>query len=287
MNIADFSTDVPSAPIPSYLTRGAHEAKGMGNPTVLLFTLALGVGAAGVTGYLRWHWPDAAVLLIDALGLYLGFTVLHDAVHGVAHVNRLASRLMATAIGFLLTFTYPFFLRIHLRHHAHTNCAGADPDAILAALPAWAAPWLGGVLLYGSYHYSFFRQKLWRSRMECVEVVLCDAAYLGILAGAIHGGWLHGLLVVWVLPLILTLHWLVYTFDYLPHAPHDSSARLYCARAYGGRWLAVLHLNQNYHLIHHLWPKVPWFRYRQVYLAQAPALAKLGCRVGWKERPPS
>jgi beta-carotene hydroxylase len=140
-------------------------------------------------------------------------------------------------------------------------------------------------LLYLSYQVSYFRCRLWRSRSELVEVVVCDAAYIGVLACAVIWNWLPQLMVLWVLPLLLTLHFLVYTFDFLPHHPHDSTERLYNARVYGGRLMAILHLNQNYHLIHHLWPKIPWFLYRRAYLCTARALATLGCRVGWEVHP--
>jgi fatty acid desaturase len=31
-------------------------------------------------------------------------------------------------------------------------------------------------------------------------------------------------------------------------------------------------LNQNYHLVHHLWPRIPWFRYGQAAAAAEQAL---------------
>jgi beta-carotene hydroxylase len=251
-----------------------------GNPTVALFFAALLICGTGVASYLLYDAPAFLAITLNSIGLYLAFTVLHEAVHGVAHRRSGAGRALGTATGLLLTFTFPFFRGIHMRHHAQTNQRGSDPDALLALLPPWLAPWLGGTLLYLSYHISYFRLRLWRSPEELAEVVVFDLFYLGVLASAIAGGWLPQLLVLWIVPLVLTLHWLVYTFDYLPHHPHDSTERLYNARAYGGRMVALLHLNQNYHLIHHLWPKIPWFRYRRAYLSNFSALAARGCRVG-------
>ena len=260
---------------------GPSSSIAWGNPTVLLFGVALALIAAGVAGAYTGRLNSVAVIALNSLGLYLGFTVLHDAVHGVAHRYTGVNRVLGTVMGLLLTFTFPFFRAVHMRHHGRTNRRGADPDAILAILPPLLAPWLGGTLLYASYHVNYFRQRLWRSRAELIEVLASDLAYLGVLAAAIFGGWLQPLLVIWVVPLVITLHVLVYTFDYLPHYPHDSTARLLNARAYGGRLVALLHLNQNYHLIHHLWPSIPWFHYRQVFLGRADELRALGCRVGW------
>jgi fatty acid desaturase len=47
----------------------------------------------------------------------------------------------------------------------------------------------------------------------------------------------------------------------------------------------VLLLGQNYHLVHHLWTTIPWFRYRQVFAAIHPDLERRGCRIGWWVRP--
>jgi beta-carotene hydroxylase len=277
-------TGLASIPAPGRDCFGPATADLFRNPTVLLFLAALLTCAAGGCGYFL-GLPAAAVIALDALGLYLGFTVLHDAVHGVAHRRPRAARFLGTVAGFLLTFTYPFFRSIHLRHHAHANDHDRDPDAVTAGLPPLLAPFLGGMAVYASYHYNYFRRRLWGSRAECAEVVACDAFYVGILAAAIAGGWLRELLVLWVGPLFLTLHFLVYTFDYLPHYPHDSTERLYSARAYGGWLAAAVHLNQNFHLIHHIWPRIPWFRYRRAYLQTRPSLAARGCRVSWRVTP--
>jgi beta-carotene hydroxylase len=272
-------------PAPGQNCFGPPAAELLGSPTVLLFLAALLVCAAGLVGYFAGVLGTAAVVAVDSLGLYLGFTVLHDAVHGVAHKRPWAGRLLGTVTGFLLTFTYPFFRAVHLRHHAHANDPDHDPDAVTAGLSPQLAPAVGGMAVYLSYHYNFFRRRMWRTRAEFIEVVACDAFYVGILIAAIAGGWLPQLLALWVGPLFLTLHFLVYTFDYLPHYPHDSTERLYSARAYGGPLAAVVHLNQNFHLIHHLWPRIPWFRYRRVYLETRPALAARGCRVSFRVTP--
>ena len=41
-------------------------------------------------------------------------------------------------------------------------------------------------------------------------------------------------------------------------------------------------MGQNYHLIHHLWPSIPWFEYKVAYEKTKPLLDKKGSpqRVG-------
>lgn len=255
------------------------------NPTVWLFTASAALVAAGVAGYLSGRFPAWVTVLLDSLGLYLGFTVLHDGVHGVVHPNPRIGDSMARVWGFLLTFTFPFFRSLHLEHHRHANDPERDPDVVTAQLPAATIPVLGGFFVFASYHYHYFRRRMWRNRAELVEVVACDAFYLAVLAAAFAGGWTADLLILWVGPLTLTILFLVVTFDYLPHRPHDSSDPWFSSRAYGGPLLTAVLCGQNYHLLHHLWPGIPWFRYYRAFQQVRAGLRDRGCRVGWRITP--
>ena len=35
-------------------------------------------------------------------------------------------------------------------------------------------------------------------------------------------------------------------------------------------------MGQNYHLVHHLWPSIPWFEYKPAYEATKPLLNSKG-----------
>ena len=59
-------------------------------------------------------------------------------------------------------------------------------------------------------------------------------------------------------------------FDYLPHRPFLSRNRWRNARVYPGKIMNWLIMGQNYHLVHHLWPSIPWFEYKSAYEATQP-----------------
>jgi beta-carotene hydroxylase len=101
-----------------------------------------------------------------------------------------------------------------------------------------------------------------------------DLALLAVVAAAVAGGWFVPLAVLWLLPAALALVFLAFAFDFLPHYPYDTAARYYDTRIYPGRLLNVVLLGQNYHLIHHLWTTIPWYRYQHVYGELAPRLAE-------------
>jgi beta-carotene hydroxylase len=71
------------------------------------------------------------------------------------------------------------------------------------------------------------------------------------------------LLMVWLGPVAVAGVILELTGAWAVHYPHVSTHPLESTRMLRGRLLQVLMLNQNYHLVHHLWPRIPWFRYGQ------------------------
>ena len=65
-------------------------------------------------------------------------------------------------------------------------------------------------------------------------------------------------------------------FDYLPHRPFQSRNRWKNARVYPSKLMNLLIMGQNYHLVHHLWPSIPWFEYKSAYEATKPLLDQKG-----------
>jgi fatty acid desaturase len=68
-------------------------------------------------------------------------------------------------------------------------------------------------------------------------------------------------------------------FDWLPHHPHTVQGRYTDTRAIPSRVLEVLLLGQNLHLVHHLWPSVPWYRYGVVFREAEHALRAKGSPI--------
>jgi len=98
-------------------------------------------------------------------------------------------------------------------------------------------------------------------------------------------GWLEYYLLLFLIPTRLTALLLALSFDFLPHYPHQAHAKdepFRCtSNRVGMEWLLTpVLLYQNYHLVHHLYPTVPFYRYLKVCKAkkhyhesQNPAIA--------------
>jgi beta-carotene hydroxylase len=253
------------------------------NPTLWLFAGCVALVCATAGGYLTGRLPATAAVVLDTLAAYLLFTVLHDAVHGTAHMSRAVNVALGRLCGGVLTLAWPLFRAVHHAHHAHTNDGERDPDLIVSRAPRLLLPlWCVGVVV--EYRIQFYGRRLWQTHGALVEAVASDALILGVPVAAIAGGWFGALAVLWLLPATFAVLILAFAFDFVPHYPYDTQARYHATRILPGRVLNLLLLGQNYHLVHHLWSTIPWYRYQHVYEQGAPALVERGARVGWRVR---
>jgi beta-carotene hydroxylase len=248
------------------------------NPTFWLLALYAGLFVAGTAGYITGRWPAAVTIAVNALAVYVGFTVLHESVHRLAHPNRAVNDAVGWLAGLPLTLTQPTFRHVHLMHHAKTNQAGDDPDFFVGHGPWWRRPAALVSPLWG-YRVHWYGRRGWKSRTELGAQVALDAAIIALLVGSAAMGMLAVVAVVWVVPALVAVAFLGFAFDYLPHRPQDSTERYLDTRAYPSPVLNVVLLGQNYHLVHHAWVTVPWFRYQAAFRAARPDLEAVGARI--------
>jgi beta-carotene hydroxylase len=256
----------------------------LANPTVWLLVAALAMLAVGTSAYVDGWLPTSVIVALHAVALYVIFTPLHEAMHGVAHRHGAVNEGIGRVSGALLTISLPLFRAVHYEHHSHTNDPARDPDHVVAWSPRWLLPvWAAGIVLV--YRWHFYRRRLWRSPRDRWESIGYDVALDGLIVLAIVAGYGHALLVLWLGPALLAVLFLGFAFDFLPHYPYDTTARYYDTRTYGGAVSNALLLGQNQHLVHHLWTTIPWFRYRAVVQDIRPELVRRGCRLGWRVTP--
>lgn len=244
-------------------------------PTLLLCAasclfqgLSAGAGLSGLA-------PAWTAVLLCAAAAYAQFTVLHDAVHG--SVSRFKPLNDGAGMVAALALFGPFaaFKRNHLHHHAHTNDPAEDPDFWVARGPGWAGL-LFRCLTMLQFHYWSYLTRLRRRDGAFAATVLTLAGFAAVLLWGAWAGRLGALLLYWVLPAQLAVAALAFLFDYWPHRPHTGRGRLKDTAALVSAWLDPFFLAQNLHLLHHLNPTVPWYRYRRAFAAVEPALRREG-----------
>ena len=256
------------------------------NPTFWLFVVSMGSLILGTAGYLSGWLPVAATIAINAVAIYLLFTVMHDSMHRTAHESRFMNDLLGRLSALPLTATMPLFRAVHYEHHSHTNDPERDPDLIVSRRPRWALPlWCFAILIEYRRHY--FGRRLWRDRSDLVEAIAMECMLIGVLVVAVVTGNFATLAIVWLGPALIAVLFLALSFDFLPHYPYDSQERYHDTRIYPGRILNALLLGQNYHLIHHLWTTIPWYRYQRAFGEIEDQLVERGARIEWRAAAPN
>jgi len=251
------------------------------NPTLLLFLVIVVSLLLSNLGYWLWKWPDWLCFSINTLCLHCAGTVIHDACHQSAHRHPVINAILGHISALILVFAFPVFTRVHLQHHSHVNDPEDDPDHYVSTGgPLWL------IAVRFLYHELFFLQrKLWR-RYELWEWFFSRLIVISLVYISVQYHFLGYILNFWFIPAFLVGITLGLFFDYLPHRPFRERDRWKNARVYPNSILNILILGQNYHLVHHLWPTVPWYNYQPTYYLMKPLLEKKGCyqTIGLSEK---
>lgn len=241
-------------------------------PTVILFVIGLLTWAAGVVLGAADVWSDWWCVLPATLGSYLLFTVTHDAVHhSVSTSDRLNDLVGTLAIPiWSATLAFKPFRYTHSQHHRFTNHEdGRDPDVWTLNGPRWQLPlrW-ATVDMAHMAHYA--RNVSNRPRREWLAQLAQLTLITAVIATAVATGHATEVLVLWLLPARITFFLIGFLFDYLPHngalaTPSENRYRTATVRLGAERITSPAMLYQNYHLVHHMHPLVPFYRYVRVW----------------------
>jgi beta-carotene hydroxylase len=241
------------------------------NPTLLMFLVVVMMLVLSNFGYWLWEWPHWLCFGVNTLALHCSGTVIHDACHQSAHRHRIVNAMLGHCSALILAFAFPVFTRVHLQHHGNVNHPKDDPDHYVSTGgPLWL------IAVRFLYHeVFFFQRRLWRN-YELLEWFISRLIIITIVYISVQYHFLGYILNFWFIPAFLVGITLGLFFDYLPHRPFVERNRWKNARVYPGKVLNILILGQNYHLIHHLWPSIPWYNYQPAYYLMKPLLDEKG-----------
>lgn len=243
-------------------------------PTIALTVIATSIfvitsifTAKGMLG-IAWAIP------INAIMAYLLFTPMHEAGHLNISGNKKSLRWVDEVIGWVsgVPLIAPFYIFkvIHFRHHAHTNDPHKDPDHWLSSKN------LISLLFHSTTIFPIYMIKglqLLNGGERITKKVRRELKIgfgglfilaMAIIVAIILLGW-KLVLLIYIIPAVIAQIILAITFDWLPHHPHEERARYLNTRIHDIPGLSFLLLGQNYHLIHHLYPRIPFYDYKNIF----------------------
>lgn len=240
-------------------------------PTIGIFLATLTAFVGSTTAYISGWIPFWVTIPVNAAVTFVMFTVVHDASHyaisSIRWVNGLFGRLAWLFVGPVVAF--PAFGYIHIQHHRHSNDDEQDPDTFASHGSLWVLP-----LRWSMVEYFYIKYYLPRGRsrpvIEVAETLVMMTLFLTGLIVAIVTGNFWTLAIVFLIPQRIGLTVLAWWFDWLPHHGLEDTQRSNRYRAtrnrVGAEWLFTpVLLSQNYHLVHHLHPSVPFYRYLRTW----------------------
>lgn len=255
-------------------------------PTVVL---ALGVIVAFVANL--WLFatdvmPLWGAVLAYAVLTYMSYTPLHEAAHGNIHGGHDRLQWLNDLCGYLVAplIMVPFSThRVeHFTHHRYTNQPDKDPDHAVSGMRhgflAFIASglrflWIQNTFLFRDY----WPTAPWRERAAYVAEVMFALAWRLAFAFVVAREYAVLLLVVgYLIGAFFTAYW----FAYRPHHPYEESARYRNTNSLiMPVWMKPLEwfwLGQNLHSVHHLFPRVPFYRYHALHRRIEPAMRAHG-----------
>ena len=250
-------------------------------PTIGLFVAVIGGWCISTIAVCFDYIPMVLGAALNTALAYVSFTPMHDACHRSIARSNWINQSIGRIAGVPLMAPFAAFRLMHLTHHRHTNDEVDDPDHWSGRGPWFVLPlrWLSQDL---HYYVRYARLYAERPRGERLEIVLSVVAMLAVVAYISWAGYGVEVFALWVIPARIGIAMLAFAFDYLPHRPHtirSKDDRFKASHIIRGRWLTIPLLGHNYHLIHHLYPGVPFYRYGQVWADRKERLLKQGVRV--------
>ena len=215
---------------------------------------------------------------IAAVVTYLSYTILHESVHGSITGNHKSLRWLNKVLGFVAAWITMIPLTAHryehIAHHRYANDEALDPDFHVGRMRDSLLAPLGAALRAWVSQFSYYKENRLskapaREKVQLgLEVIFALGPRLAII---VAGYWVEGL-ALFVLAWLIGAISLLYLFAYIVHRPHEQVGRYLDTATILPPESAPLKsalnwfwLFQNYHSIHHLFPRVPFHKYAELY----------------------
>lgn len=277
-------------------------------PTVLLGLTAVGGWCASMYLFCRRRLSTPAAFSLSTACAYVSFTPLHDAVHKSVSRYSSINDLVGSMCSVPMMLPLRMYRHLHLMHHRYANDDGHGPSGLSLDPDHWSGTGPVALLplrwMFGHVFQVYWLKKDYayrhakavedgdRAALAKLRAMRNDTfAWITGLLASMAGLWRFGRdtapVVCFLGPAVAAGVILQYFFGFIPHRPHmvsykdDPYMSTSATRGLFGSVaeLDVLMLSQNMHNIHHLFPQVPFYRYKSIWRAHQDELISQGTRV--------
>jgi len=270
----------------------AAATKHMGHvawPTVALTISVVTAFIAHLVLYAQGVVPTWAAIFIMAALSYISYTPMHEAAHQnikgnnakLIWLNNLCGYLVAP----LIAIPYASHRLEHLTHHRYTNQPDKDPDFVINGLGKNPLTIFTTILKLFWVQNTFFVLNNWGNATLKERLIYCLELTFSI-------GWRTafimfvdqpGVALVILGGYFLGGYFTAYWFAYRPHLPYKEPKRYQNTNSLVmPTWMKPIEwfwLGQNLHSIHHLFPRVPFYRYHQLHREIEPIMRAHGTPI--------
>lgn len=259
-----------------------------------------GAVAWGIGNCLAWLalWP---LVFMGYIPLWLGFILAtfnvalsylpsHEAQHNIIAGKGQPLRWLNELVGHVSTIplVYPYrVLRYtHYEHHKHTNEPELDPDFNVHAKSDWH--FLFKSILNrqpGSQRSNAYGATLKRTGNGhmILDAVIYQIIYTAILFSLAWAGYALEAALLWWLPKHIAITYIEYYLSWAPHHPGHETGRYRDTRGFRSQLGNIISMGMQYHIIHHLYPRIPLSKTPAAYRELKPILERKGCDLGTLE----
>jgi len=269
-----------NAAVPHDVLKELHRKVPARHFAVAARQMVLFAGAFALGWSFETLWVRVPCALVLGFVVFDGTVLLHEVVHkAVFDGDRpLAYRLLGLLYALPSGISPTQFTRWHLDHHNELGSKTDDPKRahlspkrnarwlkLLYATPALFPIYFRAARKETATYPADLQRTIRLERFAAIGLHLAVAALIWFFGGFLRFVWLYAVPVFFVFPPAFTLNRLGQHYDIVPGKPARWSTRM--ARS---RFWEVVYLWSNYHLEHHYFPAVPFYRLSRLNAALTP-----------------
>ena len=250
-------------------------------PTLIIFGATYALWAIATT--LLWAISPTLAVLCAAIAIGQYSSLTHEVLHGHPFRSQALSEMLVFP-GLTVFVPYMRFKDLHLQHHNDPILTDPydDPESNYLDPAVWART-SRPMQLVLRFNNTLFGRMLLGPTISMWALLKGDAVAIGRGDRRVAQAWvLHGLglilvwlwletvgtMPIWAYLLAAYVGWsLLKIRTYLEHRAHEAArARTVIIESRGP--LSLLFLNNNFHVVHHMHPRAPWYKLPGLYAAR-------------------